>query len=200
MLGPAGGAEPSVTVFRVVLALHIAAGAAGLVLGPIAMRARKEPGLHTRAGETYHWVMLAVCLTASLLAVLEWKRVRWFLPVAAGSYTFALLGYTAAKRRWQGWLKAHIAGQGASYIAMTTALLVVNWETLNGHARHLLADALGAADRGGVADRRLGDLPGQDRETPEAIRGGSLSVQGAAASKAAAARSTAASCLRRPTI
>lgn len=115
------------TVFRVVLARHIAAGAAGLILGPIAMRARKEAGLHTRAGEAYHWVMLAVYLTASLLAVLDWKRLWWFLPIAAGSYAFALLGYTAAKRRWHGWLKAHIAGQGGSYIAMTTALLVVNW-------------------------------------------------------------------------
>jgi hypothetical protein len=121
-----------VTVFRVVLAFHIAAGAAGLILGPIAMRARKKPGVHTRAGEAYHWVMLAVCLTASLLAVLDWKRLWWFLPIAAGSYAFALLGYVSAKRRWRGWLQAHITGQGGSYIAMTTALLVVNWETLTG--------------------------------------------------------------------
>jgi uncharacterized membrane protein len=121
-----------VTVFGVVLALHIAAGAAGLILGPIAMRARKRPGLHTRAGEAYHWVMLAVCLTASLLAVLDWERLWWFLPIAAGSYAFALLGYVSAKRRWRGWLRAHITGQGGSYIAMTTALLVVNWETLTG--------------------------------------------------------------------
>ena len=120
------------TVFGSVLALHIAAGAAGLILGPIAMRARKEPGLHTRAGEAYHWMVLAVGVTASLLAVLDWKRLWWFLPIAAGSYAFALVGYAAAKRRRRGWLKAHIAGQGGSYIAMTTALLVVNWETLTG--------------------------------------------------------------------
>lgn len=120
------------TLFGSILALHIAAGAAGLILGPIAMRASKRPGLHTRAGEAYHWVVLTVCVTASLLAVLDWKRLWWFLPIAAGSYAFALLGYAAAKRRWQGWLRAHIAGQGGSYIAMTTALLVVNWETLTG--------------------------------------------------------------------
>lgn len=120
------------TLFGSILALHIAAGAAGLILGPIAMRASKRPGLHTRAGEAYHWVVLTVCVTASLLAVLDWKRLWWFLPIAAGSYAFALLGYAAAKRRWRGWLRAHIAGQGGSYIAMTTALLVVNWETLTG--------------------------------------------------------------------
>jgi hypothetical protein len=53
-------------------------------------------------------------------------------PIAVGSYAFALLGYVAAKRRWHGWLRAHLAGQGGSYIAMVTALLVVNWESLTG--------------------------------------------------------------------
>jgi hypothetical protein len=67
-----------------------------------------------------------------LLAVLDWERLWWFLPIAAGSYAFALLGYVSAKRRWRGWFRAHITGQGGSYIAMTTALLVVNWETLTG--------------------------------------------------------------------
>lgn len=120
------------TLSGAILVLHIAAGTAGLILGPIAMRARKRPGLHTRAGEAYHWVVLTVCLTAGLMAVLDWKRLWWFLPIAAGSYVFALVGYLAAKRRWRGWLRVHIPGQGGSYIAMTTALLVVNWETLTG--------------------------------------------------------------------
>lgn len=120
------------TLFGAILALHIAAGAAGLILGPIAMRARKRRGVHTRAGEAYQWVVLAVCLTASLLAFLDWERLWWFLPIALGSYAFALVGYMAAKRRWQGWLRARIAGQGGSYIAMMTAVLVVNWETLTG--------------------------------------------------------------------
>jgi hypothetical protein len=44
--------------------------------------------------------------------------------VAAASYAFALVGYVAAKRRWGGWLRAHIVGQGGSY-----TLLVVNWES-----------------------------------------------------------------------
>ena len=114
------------------LALHITAGAAGLVLGPIAMAARKRPGTHTRAGEAYHWVMLAVCASAAALAFLDWARIWWFLPIAAGSYAFALLGYVAAKRRWRGWLLAHVTGQGGSYIAMLTALLVVNWQSVTG--------------------------------------------------------------------
>lgn len=120
------------TLRGLILTLHIAAGGTALILGPIAMMARKRPGLHTRAGEAYHWVILTVCLSAALLAILDWGRIWWFLPVATGSYIFALMGYVAAKQRWSGWLRAHIAGQGGSYIAMTTALLVVNWKTLTG--------------------------------------------------------------------
>ena len=119
-------------MFRAVLAVHIAAGFVGLVLGPVAMTARKRQGAHTRAGEAYHWVMLVVCVTAALLAALDWSRLWWFLPIAAGSYVFALLGYVAAKRRWPGWLTAHVSGQGGSYIALLTAVLVVNWATLTG--------------------------------------------------------------------
>ena len=108
------------------LAVHIGSGAAGLVLGPIAMRAAKRPGRHTRAGAAYHWVMLAVCVSAVALALMHFSDLWWFLPIAIGSYAFALLGYLAAKRRWRGWLTAHVSGQGGSYIALVTALLVVN--------------------------------------------------------------------------
>jgi uncharacterized membrane protein len=109
-----------------ILAVHIAAGTTGLILGPLAMRASKRRGPHTRLGETYHWVMLAVCLSAAALAVLAWHRIWWFLPIAAFSYANALLGYLAAKRRRTGWLRRHVRGMGGSYIALATALLVVN--------------------------------------------------------------------------
>lgn len=114
------------TAWNVTLATHIAAGATGLLLGPIAMRATKRRGRHTRLGETYHWVMLAVCVSATVLAILDWHRIWWFLPIAAFSYANALVGYVAAKRRWRGWLAAHVGGMGGSYIALVTALLVVN--------------------------------------------------------------------------
>lgn len=113
-----------------VLVAHVALGSAGIFLGPIAMFSRKAPGFHPCIGEIYHWVMLGVCLSAAALALLEWERLWAFLPIAAGSYAFALLGYVAAKRRFAGWLRIHVIGQGGSYIAMVTALLVVNWQTL----------------------------------------------------------------------
>jgi uncharacterized membrane protein len=109
-----------------VLALHIATGATGLILGPLAMRATKRRGLHTNLGEAYHWVILAVCVSATTLAILDWDRIWWFLPIALFSYAHAFVGFVAAKRRPGRWLRVHIGGMGGSYIALTTALLVVN--------------------------------------------------------------------------
>ena len=108
------------------LAIHVAAGATGLILGPLAMRATKRRGPHTKLGEAYHWVMFGVCLSAAGLAALAWHRIWWFLPIATFSYANALVGYLAAKRRGRKWLRAHIGGMCGSYIALVTALLVVN--------------------------------------------------------------------------
>ena len=116
----------------VVLWLHVIAGFAALALGLVAMGAKKVRGLHTHTGEAYHWTVLLTCVLASVLSILEWNRIWWFLPIALGSYAFAFVGYLSAKIRWKHWLLWHVSGQGGSYIAMTTALLVVNWHSLVG--------------------------------------------------------------------
>jgi len=114
------------TLHEPVVALHVAVGSLGLLLGPLAMHATKRRGPHTRLGEAYHWTMLAVCLSAAALAALAWSRLWWFLPIAAFSYANALVGYVAAKRRRRGWIRSHVGGMLGSYIALVTALLVVN--------------------------------------------------------------------------
>ena len=115
-----------------VLWLHIVSGFTVLLLGLVAMSAQKKPGVHTRAGEMYHGSILVTCLLASALSFLDWDRIWWFLPIAVGSYAFGFVGYLAAKVRWKNWLRWHVSGQGGSYIAMTTALLVVNWQAITG--------------------------------------------------------------------
>jgi uncharacterized membrane protein len=108
------------------LALHVATGSFGLALGPVAMLAPKRRGRHTRIGTIYHWNMLAVCLSAAGLALLDFAEIWWFLPIAAFSYANAFVGWRAARQRKTGWVATHIAGMGGSYIALTTAVLVVN--------------------------------------------------------------------------
>jgi len=114
------------TLHTAFLAIHIAAGSLGLVLGPVAMLSPKRRGRHTRVGTVYFWNMAVVCVSAVGLAILAWSQIWWFVPIAVFSFANALVGYLAVRRRRPGWLVRHIGGMGGSYVALTTALLVVN--------------------------------------------------------------------------
>ena len=70
--------------------------------------------------------VLAVSLTAVALAALDWSALWWLSLLAALSYGLALLGLLAPSRQGRGWLRAYAHGQGGSYIALVTALLVVS--------------------------------------------------------------------------
>jgi hypothetical protein len=118
--------------YFIALGLHVAAGSAGLVLGPVAMFSAKRRGVHTRAGEAYYYVFIVLFATSVALAVLDFERAWWLALIGAGSFGFAYLGYRAAKQRQQNWVIAHVSGQGGSYIALVTALLVVNLNAISG--------------------------------------------------------------------
>ena len=111
---------------------HVTAGAAALVLGPIALWAPKRVGLHSRMGDLYFAMVTAVCASAVVLAGLRWAESAFFLPIAVGTYAFALPGYLAAKRRWRGWLLMHVIGQTSSYVALVTAFIVNNIQAIAG--------------------------------------------------------------------
>src|SRR3954468_23351234 len=114
--------------------------------------------------------MLAVAVTAALLAILDWQRIWWFLPIAVFSYANALVGYVAVKRRPRGWLRWHIRGMGGSYIALVTALLVVNvgagltiaWFLPTIAGAPIIAWTISEVDRG----RRPRDTRAGDAGTP----------------------------------
>ena len=53
-------------------------------------------------------------------------RSAYLFYIAIFSYSLALLGYLAAKRRWKNWIGTHIGGMLGSYIGIVTATLVVN--------------------------------------------------------------------------
>ncbi len=110
-----------------VLTFHITCGVIALTLGLIAMAAEKSRGLHTFVGNAYHWVYVALATSACGVASFDWPRLWWYVPIALGSYSLALMGFLAAKIRWNNWLQSHLSGQLGSYIAMTTAVLVVNF-------------------------------------------------------------------------
>lgn len=108
------------------LAFHVAAGALGLVLGAVALRVSEPRFLDGRAARAYHGSVLAVSLTAVGLVALDWPELWWLSLLAVLSYALALLGLLAPRRRWRSWVRAYAHGQGGSYIALVTALLVVS--------------------------------------------------------------------------
>lgn len=111
--------------YTVALIIHIAAGVSGVLLGPAVLYSAAA-GRVTRLAGAYHASVLLVCVSAAVLAVLDFANLWWFLLVAAGSYAFALRALTAARRRCAGWLPRYIRGQGGAYIALWTAIVVVS--------------------------------------------------------------------------
>ena len=63
--------------------------------------------------------------------------MKWFLLIALGTFSFALLGYLAGKLRSRRWLLAHVCGMVCSYMQMVGAFVVNNWVHLTGkHGMH----------------------------------------------------------------
>ncbi|HEX2233170.1 MAG TPA: hypothetical protein VHG69_07380 [Thermoleophilaceae bacterium] len=109
-----------------VLAVHVAVGAGGLVAGVLAILAERCPPYRSGAGAAYHWAVLAVALSAAGLVAFDFSRLWWLLPLAALSYSLALVGSLAPLLPLRWWVRAYAHGQGGSYIALVTALLVVS--------------------------------------------------------------------------
>ena len=107
------------------LALHIVSGAAALALGAGTLLASAR-GYATREPLliAYLWAVFATCVTATVLALLEWSRLWWIVLLALLSSILAVAGYVAVRRGGPKWVVAH--GLGGSYIALVTALLVVS--------------------------------------------------------------------------
>lgn len=104
------------------LLTHALFAMSSIAAGFLALRSRKFSTRHTSMGETYHWLMLATCVSALALSYIR-GRATVFTYLTPPSYAFALLGYLMAKYRPAHWLAWHIAGQGSSYIALLTGVL-----------------------------------------------------------------------------
>lgn len=111
----------------VLLAAHIAAGAVGLVVGPLAMRVPKRRGRHTRLGVAYQ--LLTTTLCASALGLVVYRPDVWPLAlIAIATEAAALAGWAVRRRAATGWLRLHVSLMCGSYVSFVTAFLVVNFQ------------------------------------------------------------------------
>lgn len=97
------------------IALHVAAGTAGLAMGSYILATRKGTAAHRRAGRYFSWFTLIVCASAAVGLV--WFR---FLPL------FAVLTVLVLYQLVSGWRSAHTRERGpAPFDAAWTALAIV---------------------------------------------------------------------------
>ena len=95
-----------------VLALHVAGGAAGLALGPLALA-------RPRVRRPYAAAVLGVAATGALLGLGDLAALWWLEPFALLTAALVLTGVRGSG-------PAASRGLGGSYIALVTALLVVS--------------------------------------------------------------------------
>ncbi len=136
-------------LFLAVLAVHVPAGLVCVVAGIIAMLSGKRPGRHPTAGSVYHWSLLVVFLTATIVSIMRWSENYHLFVLGVLAFATASFGRTARRQRWPGWMRLHIGGMGASYILLLTAFYVDNgpnlplWRELPNIAFWVLPSAIG---------------------------------------------------------
>jgi len=90
------------------------------------MSSKKRRGKHTKFGEVYHGAYVVILATSVTMALMNWESSAYLFYIGIFSYGLAFMGYLSAKKRWRNWLGSHIGGMLGSYIAICTAILVVN--------------------------------------------------------------------------
>jgi hypothetical protein len=110
----------------IALILHVVAGLAGIVFGPLAIFVTLRSRRLNWAGEIFHWVVALVCLTALVMVPYDWARLWVFWPISIASYLFVYFGQRSAESPGTLWYRGVLRGYGGGWIALWTAILVVN--------------------------------------------------------------------------
>ena len=146
----AGIEVPSVSpLFLAVVGVHVVFGLIAVSTGIVAMSSTKQPGQHPRFGTIYFWCLAAIFASATLLSIMRWAEDYHLFILGALSFGSALVGRTARRNRWLGWIRWHITTMGLSYILLLTAFYADNsrslplWRDLPTITYWLLPGALG---------------------------------------------------------
>ncbi|MDX6281170.1 MAG: hypothetical protein QOH03_2241 [Kribbellaceae bacterium] len=110
----------------IALILHVGAGLIGVVFGPLAVVVTLRARRLTWAGEIFHWAVALICLTALVMVPYDWGRLWVFWPLSIAAYLFVYLGQRAAESPDGLWYRGVLRGYGGGWIALWTAILVVN--------------------------------------------------------------------------
>ncbi|MGH3500968.1 MAG: hypothetical protein ACRDQA_08750 [Nocardioidaceae bacterium] len=115
---------------ELLLAVHIASGAAGLLLGPLSMWARKRPGRgrrhwHRQLGLAYQVAVVGLCASALGLVAVN-PSVWWLGVIGIATEAAAVTGWVTRPSRRPDLVAVHVGTMCGSYVSFATAFLVVN--------------------------------------------------------------------------
>ncbi len=117
-------------LFLTLVAIHVLAGLTCVVTGAMAMFAKKQAGLHPKAGTVYYMSLWIVFITATIIAIARWKEDYYLFILGFFSFCSAFIGRKAEKNQWRKWSIIHITCMGLSYIILITAFYVDNGKFL----------------------------------------------------------------------
>ena len=143
------------------LTVHVLAGTAGLLLGPVWLLARMRGARAWSTAAAYQAAVTVVSVTGAALAI-RTAELIWLLPVAVLTQALAIAGALARRRAWPHWrtLQPHLLG--GSYIALVTGLLVAQ----TGNAVFWVLPALVGQVPIALAKRRLHAAEADADEAP----------------------------------
>jgi len=113
-------------LFDVFLAGHGVAALICVITGFVAMLSPKRHGQYPRFGTVYDGAIACAFASATALSALRWPQDADLFVLGAVAVAVAFVGYAARKMCWTGWITAHSAGMGVSYIVVLTAFYVDN--------------------------------------------------------------------------
>ena len=116
-------------VHALLLAAHVGAGCAGLLIGAATLLARRRRGWHVRLGRAYQGAVALMTSTALVLAGTAVTTPWGLVVIAVATEAAALAGWVVARRRRPGWLPLHISLTAGSYVSFVTAASMVNWSS-----------------------------------------------------------------------
>ncbi len=107
-----------------------------VVVGVLAMTARKGSPRHTRFGTWYFRALCGVAATMAGLAAMRWSEDAVLFLLGALSLASAWVGRWIARRKPPQWPRLHLCLMALSYVLLVTAFYVDNgrflpfWRTL----------------------------------------------------------------------
>ena len=120
-------------LLKAFLYTHIAAGGTALLTGFIAILTAKGGKVHKRSGLVFFYAMLAVAITALIIAVV--KDIPFLLAISIFSFYLNYVGYRALKNRdakfkWYDWVVVALSLVAAVYMVYTRQIVLVVFGTL----------------------------------------------------------------------